>query len=360
MSYRISNFQFPISVLPCLSWAMAMVFEGAACFLLVKGLSTQPLKETLLLSSFALHLLASIPIFCIPRIRSERERTGLRFYSTLSGWLTLFLPVIGIVGVSLALLWAKKIMRAKGVVEDFQKTTDYSLEERHVSHIIRDIETFLSDEVTIEPILDILPDGDEDLKRGAVNLLGRIGSPSAIRLLRKCLTDSSTEVRFYAHSTLETLNENYAGEIKEAQALIDGDDGHRKDHFEHLGQKYREYAESGLLEDETRNHYLQLAKETYSELLAHFPDDPEIPIILGDLSISKGEFAEAERYFKAALKSHPDPVDLLLGLCRIYYEKGDAKSLTRVVSVIRRMKDKRSDDIQKDILFQFWGNPQEV
>jgi len=358
MPYQISNLKFQILIVPL--WVMAVALEGIACILFIEGLSTQPFNESTLLVPFALHLCASIPIFCVPFLLPEGKRRDIKFYSCLSGCLTLFLPAIGIIGVLFALLWANWIMRSRGVVEDYQEVTDYSLERKPVADILRNLEILLADETNIEPILDILDSEDEDLKRGAVDLLGRIGNPSAVRLLKKCLAENNPEVRLYAHSTLEKLNEDYADEIREIQGLAGSEKTEDGNHLKQLGQKYREYAESGLLENETKTHYLELAKEIYLDLLGHSPDDNEIPITLGELSLSMGQFAEAESYFKKALKTGSDPVDPLLGLCRVYYEKGNSKSLSEVARSIGRIKNQKSGDVQKDILLQFWGNPQEV
>ena len=52
---------------------------------------------------------------------------------------------------------------------------------------------------------------DNDLKRGAINTLQRIGSPEAISILKQSLSDVSPEIRHYAHIALTRLDEAYVG-----------------------------------------------------------------------------------------------------------------------------------------------------
>ena len=357
---RSKNIIRPISVaISGMIWLSAFASEGIAMFLTVSRLSNNSPLTSFLMPLF-FHAGAALLLFLVPLIYSGKGWGAVRFYAHLSGWLTLLLPPLGIVGSSLSLFWAKKLLKEKGIVEEYEQYTSYVPDEKELLEEIPNPEAFLQDELSVEPILDIFAGEDEVLKKGAVNLLGRIGTPGAIRLLKIGLTDSSTEVRFIAHSTLGKLDESRVKRIQEAQARLDSGKGHRADHLKELGKAYCEYAGSGLLEDETKDHYLNLGREAYVDALSEAPDDPETVQTLGQLSADRKEFEDAERYFKKTLETASNRVDSLIGLCRIYYDKGDLNQLAEVVKQIKQIKGQKSEDVTNNILMEFWARPQEA
>jgi len=340
-------------------WTLAFVLEGGALFLIYRFVSVAPQGNVLSLAVL-LHLAAASSLFCVPILNWESRAESIRFHAHLTAWLTLFLPAIGLAGSSLTFFWVKMFLKEKGIVEDHMELTDYSIEEIQSPGTGESTQIFLQDELSVEPIMDILAGSDEDLKRGAVDLLGRIATPEAVVLLKECLTNPSSDCRFYSHTTLARLDETHSRRIREAQGLpSSGEEGEAED-LKHLGNVYRGYAESGLIEDETRDHFLKLARDAFSESLAKNPQDQEIAAILGELSVAVGEYGEAERYFREALKGTANPVEPLLGLCRIYYEKRDFKSLAKIVGRIQQGKIIKTGDLQKDTLFQFWAHPLEA
>jgi tetratricopeptide (TPR) repeat protein len=261
---------------------------------------------------------------------------------------------VGILGSSLAIFFIKTVLKAKGIAEDDQQGADDSTGDAHLPDATIDMDFFLSDELSIEPILDILKGKDEDFKKGALNFLGRLGTPTAVRLLKRCLTDQNPEVRFYAHSRLTKLEEVHTREIKEALTRVDSGKGERGEQLKHLGKAYKAYTESGLLEDETVDHYMNLAKEALLNSLPLADKDSEIPLILGQLSVTGKDFEDAEKYFKKAAETALNPVEALFGLCEIYYEKGDMSALSETAKKIGRMKNQETGDVDKDILIRFW------
>lgn len=351
--------QFHVWVVGGILWAMAFVLEGGALLSTYRAISDAPQGDVLSLA-ILLHLAAAFCLFCVPVLNFGYRAGSVRFYAHLTAWLTLFLPAIGLAGCSLTFFWVKMFLKEKGIVEDHMQFTDYAIEESQSPYSGGNPQVFLQDALSVEPIMDILAGNDEDLKRGAVDLLGRIATPEAIHLLRECLTNPSADCRFYAHTTLARLDETHARKIKEAQELVASRKGGEAEDLRHLGNVYRDYGESGLIEDETRDHYLKLARDAFSKSLAKNPQDQGIPAILGELNVAVEDYGEAERFFRQALKGTANPVEPLLGLCRIYYEKRDLKSLAKIVERIQQGKIIKTGDLQKDTLFQFWAQPLET
>jgi len=353
------NPQLRVWVAGGILWTLAFALEGGALFLIYRAISVAPQGNVLPLA-ILLHLAAASSLFCVPILNWESRTESVRFYSHLTAWLTLFLPAIGLAGSSLTFFWVKVFLKEKGIVEDHMELTDYSIEEIQSPGSGGNPHVFLQDELSVEPIMDLLAGNDEGLKRGAVDLLGRIATPEAVVLLRECLTNPSADCRFYSHTTLARLDETHSRRIREAQALVSSGEGDEAEDLKHLGNVYRGYAESGLIEDETRDHFMKLARDAFSKSLAKNPQDQEISAILGELSVAVGEYGEAERFFRQALKGTANPVEPLLGLCRIYYEKRDFKSLAKIVERIQLGKIIKTGDLQKDTLFQFWAHPLET
>lgn len=54
------------------------------------------------------------------------------------------------------------------------------------------------------------------------------------------------------------------------------------------------------------------------------PEDPATWHELGLDHLQQGEYVEAEKAFNQAVKLHPDYVDALMGLAKVYEELGDA------------------------------------
>lgn len=277
-----------------------------------------------------------------------RHLRDMRYYSHLSGWLTLFLPFVGIVGSFLVLSMIGRLIRPKGLVAECHEESGYFQDTCAHSGAID-----IGEETSVEPALNILESGDEELKRGAVSLLGTIGSPEAVRILKKYLNDDSHEVRFYAHFNIGKLDDKHTGRVKEIQTLLKSDSDNPA-YLKQLGNVYMEYAQSGLMESDTAMYYLGLAKDAYLAALPLSPKDHETAMILGELSVLEKNYKDAEGYFKKAMENSPVPVVALLGLCQTYYETKNREALKKIAEQISELGDGTTGDLDKDILVRFW------
>ena len=337
-----------------LLWGFALVSEGGAAYL-ARGLPLADASMGIGFLSLFFHLISALLLFSIAALHPKESHQNIRFYAYLSGWLTLFLPLIGIVGSSLMFLFVKKILKTKGIVEDYQQYTKFRLDDGGVPGAIANLETFLADELNIEPILDVLKGENEELKRGTITFLGRVGSAEAVGLLKKCLSDPSSEVRLYAHSTLARLDEKQMLRIKEAQFRVDHQKEDRIENLKQLGETCRNYADSGLPEETARDHYLELAKEAFMEALLLAPEDPEIPLVLGKLCADRKEYREAEVYLRKVMHVTSNHAEPLIELCEIYFEKGDMMALAETAKQLGLVKGQYTGDPHRDALIQFWA-----
>jgi tetratricopeptide (TPR) repeat protein len=346
---EVSSGHGPLLVL---LFAGASFFEGAALYFALAG----GYMLAMLLHSAAALILMVRPIL----LRGRADPPRFRFYCTLAGCLTLFLPVMGILGSAVTYLAVKWVLRQKGLVQEYQAFTGYALEDSRQLLDAEDPRMLLSDELTIEPFLDILSGIDEDLKRGALNMLGRMGTPKAVRLLKRCITDKSTDVRFYAHSTLTKLEEKHVVRIKEIKALADAGGADQARCFLELGKAYSSYADSGLLEGEMLRHYLSLARTAYDKAFQKDRSDPDLLLRMGRIHMETGDMRGAAACFERGLKDDRTAADSVLGLCRIFYDRGDMKTVARLVKRVRPHPDWRTDNPEDWLLFQFWTGPKRV
>lgn len=300
------------------------------------------------------HLSASFVIFMIPHFYPQGfdQSISIHYRVHLSGYLTLFFPLIGLFGSGLSLIFAKKILKTKGLADEISNLL--MLKEKTHIYQIQDSDEMLKKELKIQPLQDILSGDNIDMKRGAVKYLEKVGSPEAVRLLKKCLTSNDLELRFYTHSSLVKLDKNYTDQIKLITDKIK-ETGEEPDLIRQLASVYIRYANSEILEDSTRRYYLNLAHDIYESLLVKNSENVEILYIVGKHYIFEKKYQKAEEIFYKAMSIEPENALPILNLMQIYYEKRDLTSLSRIAQKIKQMKQVNTDHVDQKILLHFWG-----
>jgi hypothetical protein len=305
------------------------------------------------------HIGAAAMLLALGFSRQESV-TRDRYRARLYGLLVLFLPLMGLVGSLILQLACERWIRARGLVEDFQEETAHRVIEPVRLDIQKDLTTYFDEELAVQPVMDILAGHDDDLKRGAIDTLRRIGTPEAVTVLKKCLADTSTEVRHNAHTALTRLDETFVGAIRAAKQRLDTGVPGAADRLRYA-ETCLDYAKSGLLDDDTRRHYLQMARDAYLAARATGPADTERIMNLGYLEIQLGGFDRAVAHFQSILDKDPGNVKALIGLAEAHYTHGDARGLQ---TAARRMQTARIAGVEsasEGILLHFWaGSPKET
>ena len=273
-----------------------------------------------------IHTAASSLVLAMGEIRrlglSDVHRHRLHLY----GIMVCFLPVMGLAGALVLHLVCGRWLVARGLVEDFQAETEYRVIEPERSDAHMDLKDFFDEELSVQPVMDILAGHDDNLKRGAIDTLRRIATADAVGILKKCLADASPEVRYNAHTALTRLDESHNRLIKKAQDKLDAGDRQADDHSDYAN-RCADYAQSGLLDDDTRRHYLTMAKEAFVRARNKGLTDLGMLLTLGRLEMQLGAFDEAEGRFRKILETHPDHAKALVGLAEVYYTRGDLGGL---------------------------------
>jgi hypothetical protein len=335
-----------------LAWTTAVILDGIAACLAVYAVSGA--SRWAWVVAIACHLAAAGALLAWG-FGGRETATKDRYRARIYGLLVLFLPVMGLVGSLILQLTCERWIRAHGRVEDFQEETAHRVIEPRRIDLQKDLTTYFDEELSVQPVMDILAGFDDDLKRGAIDTLRRIGTPEAVAVLKKCLADKSTEVRHNAHTALTRLDEAFVQAVKTAKKQMAAGAskaaGRRR-----YAETCLDYAKSGLLDADTRRHYLEMARDTLStELDAEGAADTDRILNLGHLEIQLGGFDRAVAHFQSILDKEPGNVKALIGLVEAHYTHGNGKGLQTVARRMQSARTTGAESASDGILLHFWA-----
>ncbi len=328
------------------AFAASYLFEGGALWLYLY----RDVVHWYIFAALAAHLLAGLS-FLLLTAPKPRALPGMAFYyPRIAALLTLCMPLLGLFGISMTLFAARVLMHRYGLAQEYREKA-YSGREFEID-LPSDITEFLYEEVDIHPITDILDGDDMEKKRGAVNLLRRIGSAEAVGLLRKSLSDTNAEVRFYAHTALTRLEEDYARATDKARFRAERYDS-PKAHAE-LASVYRNYARSGLPEPGMQERSMHLACEHWKAAIARDEGNKDYLIRLAQACIESKNFSEALGIYRDMIADPEFELEARMGICQIFFETGDFRSLFQEVEQLQSRPALQSVDPFKTLMYHFW------
>lgn len=333
-----------------LIWIAALVLHGASLLLAwVYHGNGQPLAAFMALALLA----ASAAVFVLPGLLA---REWFRPRSTLLGLtavLTLCLPVLGILGSLLTRLCAKALLHQKNKTKEFRESVEAALGEDSRWITRKRVGQVLADEIAIEPVIDVLQGDDPDLKRGAVKLLQRIGTPGAVALLRQSLADRFPEVRFYAHSALSDLEDAFTQRIQAINKTLQ--QAPSAGAYRALGQEYRTYADSGLADEIARRQHLESCREALINSLKLEPGHPQTMLLLGQALLGLNQPREAGQMFEKCTRHQSTVSEAQLGLAQIAYQSRDIGQLAAQARSMSASGAPRPEKADPLVLFEFWA-----
>lgn len=299
-----------------------------------------------------LHLLAAT-CFMLYRPKDNTIETKRSsddtYYHRLFAMLVFFLPGIGILGTIATFISAGVILRRQGLAESYEEGFKM---EKEMLFLNESTANIIQDELSIEPIVDILNGNDVALKRGSISLLRKIKDKRAVELIKKCLADESSEVRFYAHTALTRIEADYAEQIKDAQARYTEEKTPYAARA--LARIYRRYASSGLPEDSILMQYMKDARDLYEKALDADPTDSRLMLTLGNLCAEMKDYMASEKYFRMAVDIAGCQIEAGLGICRALYETGRIEELAHFTQRLRQMPHAQSLSPEKQAVYNLW------
>lgn len=294
---------------------------------------------------------AAIPWLAAPNLAEDEDETNASY--RLAAMLCFFLPGLGAPG-ALGAAVGQIVMRPKGLACDFEQRTLLTEEELRPAES-DSLARFLLDELSTEPIADIVCCQDPQLKRGAIKLLRDRGGPEAVQLIQRFMHDTDSEVRLYAHTALVRMQEQMSKRLEAAER--EAEPGGPEELFA-LARTYREYAESGLPEDILGKFYMNQACTALQRVHDQSPEDMGLVLQLGEAFLDTARYAEAVDPLERAAQEPDFALEAHLLLCRLHYECRNLPSLAKQVQVMRAMGSPPSEDADKIALFRFWSHPQ--
>lgn len=162
----------------------------------------------------------------------------------------------------------------------------------------------LNDDLAIEPYMEIFYSDDLAKKVNAIEKLSWIGDAQCVMILKRCLDIENYEVRYFANSALEKIEQNMMSKIELA---ADDVDRHSMDYivFNVRAGSYLDAYLLGILDQNSETHFLETALMDYLTSLSLNADQSYlyVKIIQIYLKLEKYDnlISQAEMALKANL-----------------------------------------------------------
>jgi hypothetical protein len=157
---------------------------------------------------------------------------------------------------ALALVVSLALSPKMDLLADFHEE-DKALRTHHAHEVEESLGDTIRKRVNVEPIVEtIRSNAGVDLKRGAIETLTNIKNPHAVGLLKECLSDANSEVRFYASGGLSRIEEGLNADIISKKNNIKKMDHPSSNDFFELGKAYYEFIYLAIQDEASLRYYL--------------------------------------------------------------------------------------------------------
>jgi len=290
-------------------------------------------------------LILSFNDFYKNRLKKGRSPAAF-FYISL---LIVFMPGVGWLGALLFLL-VLKVNKSSGK-DSFDHYESYPLEGSPFLVSLNRTKNFwnlFQQEINFEPFIDLLLKGDVKIKAMVIKKLSKEISRDNIRLLKIALQDTASEVRLYAAGALVEI-ESQLNERMEHALNVSKKYMTFKSYVE-LGESYKIYAESGLVEKILAQYYWRQAAQAYKHALDQHTDHPEVVSSLAKCLIAMGEYQNAKTLLEKALLTWDENTELLILSVSVDFELGMFRGVSEK---FRKINNLDLDELQK-AAYDFW------
>lgn len=275
------------------------LFSGAALLELgswASAVSDLPAHQAALLYASAHGLGSAMLTAGIWLLLPRRYRFPLPWSPLFIFSLSFFIPLIGMIGVALALFPALYLPR-KRKVQPWEATAVPELPFRPRE---RTRELMFSDG-GLQDVLRHAPDPDQRLT--AIFATRRMRSKEAIPILKLALRDPSDDVRLLAYSMLDQRESRINQRIEQALAGMEKTKAERKFALHgQLARWYWELAYVGLAQGSVLEHVLQQAWSHVGTALQGEPSG-ELHLLAGRIAMELGNLDEASSQFEQAAQT---------------------------------------------------------
>lgn len=150
--------------------------------------------------------------------------------------------------------------------------------------------------LNVEPLVEtIRSKAGTDLKRGAIEMLSKMRTPHAVSLLKECLSDSNSEVRFYASSGLSRIEESLNERIIKYKKIVQNHAEPSSQDVFFLGKAYYEFIYLSVQDEASLQYYLKQATINFEKAFKINPNDLKIVEQLERAYTRSGRHEEARQ-----------------------------------------------------------------
>lgn len=245
-----------------------------------------------------LHAVASILFAIVSYSFLPKKYKTTRYSTLLLLFLLLFsLPLLGIIGVVLALTYAL----CKPI-----KVSDIEIEEHKIPDLPFEARTVSANPIySIGSLKAILKHANEPNKRlSAVMAARHMSDTQAIPILKLALKDLEDDIRLLAYSTLDSketkLNEKIS--ILQQQIATTTEQPQLGSLQKKLAELYWELSYLGLAQGALKQYVLKKAQSLAEQSIEH-NQPPATLVFLGRICLALGEYEQAHQYLVKAMAS---------------------------------------------------------
>jgi tetratricopeptide (TPR) repeat protein len=198
---------------------------------------------------------------------------------------------------------------------------------------IIDISQYVEFSLTMEPLLDTVHDPDPNIRKEAIRRIAEQRSPLSIQMLHSMLLDDDEEVRLYSASELDRLEGEMQKRIHLLRRFLDENPGHEQSHFE-LAKNYIEFARLLVTSGNLRYFFLKKGIELLNQIFEMRTDDANLYFYRGWAYQMQGNFANALKDLKEAIRLDSNLVLAFTVMAEIYFQLGKYHYVQKIMTTM--------------------------
>lgn len=301
---------------------ISCLFETAAFkYLFLKNYTNS------LLTFYIFHLLASLAIaaafyIILPEKYKRSKTTPILFFTAIS----IALPILGALFLSVLtlVLLRKQIKPKESRIEmlSFDETIregamfqGRTFGEAHIANLLR---------------TETLP---QESRLKALTTISNLNIPSVFTLIKERLSDTHDEIRLFAFSVIDKMEKNISRQINVAL------NGLKEAKETEIPLIYKDlamlYWETGYLNigDERHQNFTSGEASKYAKLAYEkLTGDTSLLILMGRISLRKGELQSAKDYFFKSLESGTQKEKIVPYLAEIFYRERNFNKVKQLLT----------------------------
>ncbi|MGH7399673.1 MAG: hypothetical protein ACRELW_19320 [Candidatus Rokuibacteriota bacterium] len=248
------------------------------------------------------------------------------------------LPGLGLAGLGAIRLWGRRAPSGlyAGAHSEMAELPGPSQAPEPVDRVF----AWLQAQVSVQPVTDLLRAADPRTQRWGIALLAKRADGPAVDFLREALRAEDRDTQIAASAALQRVEEALVTRIGRAQEELRLDPDSPERHVA-LGDAYRAYQESHLLDPVMGRHWLNEAETAYRQARARRPGWPEPGRSHARVLLALGRIEEALSLAREVAAASPSTeADLLLSeILFIQRRWPDLRDLARDVVAAGRADD---------------------